>query len=234
MSDMLKILPCGDCAATVVLGNVVSEEVNARVTALCDAMGQAAIPAVTQLIPTYTGVTVHYDPELLNFHELCDMVRGIAAAAGSASSGETKVVEIPVCYQGEYAPDIEAVAQHCGLTVEEVVQVHSAPNYLIYMLGFMPGYPYMGGMDPRLSVPRLITPRAKTPEGAVGIAGAQTGIYSVQSPGGWMIIGRTPLKLFDSGRTPPNLLEAGWRVRFRPITEEEYAAIRAEEEVRHA
>jgi len=139
MKDMLKILPCGDCAVTVVLGNAVSEAVNARVTAFCAAMEQAAVPAVTQLIPTYTGVTVHYDPELLDFDGLCDVVRGIAAAAGSAAAGEAKIVEIPVCYQGEYAPDIEAVAQLCGLTVEEVVQIHSAPDYLIYMLGFMPG-----------------------------------------------------------------------------------------------
>ncbi|HHY76979.1 MAG TPA: 5-oxoprolinase subunit PxpB, partial [Clostridiales bacterium] len=140
-------------------------------------------------------------------------------------SEPAKVVEIPTIYGGEYGPDIEFVAQHNNLTVDEVIEIHSSRNYLIYMLGFTPGFPYLGGMSEKIETPRLKTPRTKIPAGSVGIAGKQTGIYPIDSPGGWQLIGRTPVKLYDPLADPPVLLNAGDYVRFVPIDEKEYKSI---------
>jgi len=140
------------------------------------------------------------------------------------------VTEVPTIYGNEYGPDLEFVAKHNGLTPEEVVQIHAGTAYLIYMLGFMPGFVYLGGMSPKIATPRLETPRIKIPGGSVGIAGSQTGIYPAESPGGWQLIGRTPLKLFDPYRQPPALLQAGNYVTFVSITPQEFARIKGEVE----
>lgn len=144
----------------------------------------------------------------------------------TAGEGCRKVYEIPVCYGGEYGPDIENIAEHAGLSVEEVIKIHSSRDYLIYMLGFLPGFCYLGGLDERIHTPRLANPRIKINAGSVGIGGSQTGIYPLDSPGGWQLMGMTPVKTYDPDREIPILVEAGDYIRFVPIDEDEYKRIR--------
>lgn len=215
----IRFLPCGDSAVTVEFGSVIDESLNAAVHAFAAAAEN--LPAIQEVVPTYRSATVHYDPAELSYPQLLEKLAPLAASAGAARA-EGPVVEIPVLYGGAYGPDLPEVAAHCGITPQQVVELHSAPDYRIYMLGFTPGFPYLGGMDPRLATPRRQEPRVRIPAGSVGIAGAQTGVYPIQSPGGWQLIGRTPLRLFDPARERPILLEAGQRIRFVPITQEEY------------
>ena len=217
----------GDRALAVTLGEDISPEGNARVTAFCCALERARLPGVVEWVPSYGAVTVHYDPLTVGYDALCAALKGLRPEAGTAEQGP--LLTLPVCYGGDLGPDLPAVAAHCGLTPEEVIAIHSGGEYLVYMLGFLPGFPYMGGMDGRIAAPRLKTPRTAIPAGSVGIAGKQTGVYPLQSPGGWQLIGRTPLRLFDVNRRPQTLLSAGMRVRFAPITAAEFA----EWEARH-
>ena len=227
---MARFLACGDSALTVELGQGISPEINARVTALTALITEARLPGVRELVPAYCSLTVQYDSSLTShtqltaaLTELCRHLDGPAAAAGT-------LVELPVLYGGFCGPDLDFVAQNAGLSPEQVIQIHSQTDYLIYMLGFTPGFPYLGGMDGRIAAPRLQTPRVRIPAGSVGIAGEQTGVYPIASPGGWQIIGRTPLKLFDPQREQPFLLSAGQRVRFVPIDEAEYRRLGGSDE----
>lgn len=216
---------CGDCAVTVVFPQEISPAVNAAVCGFAARFSQMGLPGISELVPTYSAVTIHFDPILLDMDKLEAAIHQAAEAQDEAAGAEGETVVIPVVYGGEYGPDLENVCAHNGLTPDEVIAIHSGREYLIYMLGFTPGFPYMGGMDERIATPRLKTPRTAIPAGSVGIAGAQTGVYPIQSPGGWQLIGRTPYKLFDMDRAEPFLLKAGQKVIFKPITEEEYKAI---------
>jgi len=217
------ILPCGDCAVTVQVGYEISEETNRKVVSLMRALAEAAIPGLRELVPSYSAVCVHYDPEQISYDQLLERVNDLEIKELSSESASQKIVEIPVCYGGEYGPDLAFVAEHNGLSPEEVIAIHSGGTYLVYMLGFLPGFAYMGGMDERIATPRLTSPRARIPAGSVGIAGGQTGIYPLASPGGWQLIGRTPVKMFAmEGETGKFALSAGDRVKFVPITEEQY------------
>lgn len=224
------ILPCGDCAVTVQIGTVISEEVNREVVAVLHALHQAAIQGVQELVPSYTSICIHYDPFLLSFDQLKEILSNLEITISMQAEAQAAVVQIPVCYGGEYGPDLSFVAEHNGLSVEEVIRRHSSGNYLVYMLGFLPGFAYMGGMDETIACPRLESPRTKIPAGSVGIAGAQTGIYPLNSPGGWQLIGRTPLKMFSlAGDAAQFALAAGDRVQFVPITEEQYLALEGQQ-----
>lgn len=220
---------CGDCAVTLQIGNEISEQVNREVVNALAAIRRADISGVCELVPTYTSICIHYDPEVLSCEALRNALKLVKVdPVEEKSDQEERVVEIPVCYGGEYGPDLEFVAEHNGLTAEEVVRRHSNGQYLVYMLGFLPGFAYMGGMDKTIACPRLISPRTKIPAGSVGIAGAQTGIYPLSSPGGWQLIGRTPLKMFAiDGEQTTFALSAGDRVRFVPITEEVFREMEA-------
>ena len=220
---------CGDCAVTLQIGNEISEQVNREVVNALAAIRRADISGVCELVPTYTSICIHYDPAVLSYEALRNALKLVKAdPVEEKSDQEERVVEIPVCYGGEYGPDLEFVAEHNGLTAEEVVRRHSNGQYLVYMLGFLPGFAYMGGMDKTIACPRLISPRTKIPAGSVGIAGAQTGIYPLSSPGGWQLIGRTPLKMFViDGEQTTFALSAGDRVRFVPITEEVFREMEA-------
>ena len=213
---------CGDRAVTVVFEQKISPEVNADVCGFTARFSELNMSGVIEIVPTYSAVTIHFDPLVLDAEVLVDSVEKILDGRGGEAQAEGETVVIPVVYGGEYGPDIDNVCQHTGLSREEVIARHSGREYLIYMLGFTPGFPYMGGMDETIATPRLKTPRTAIPAGSVGIAGAQTGVYPIQSPGGWQLIGRTPLKLFDMDRPDPFLLRAGQKVVFRPISEEEY------------
>lgn len=220
---------CGDCAVTLQIGNEISEQVNREVVNALAAIRRADISGVCELVPTYTSICIHYDPAVLSYEALRNALKLVKVdPIEEKSDQEERVVEIPVCYGGEYGPDLEFVAEHNGLTAEEVVRRHSNGQYLVYMLGFLPGFAYMGGMDKTIACPRLISPRTKIPAGSVGIAGAQTGIYPLSSPGGWQLIGRTPLKMFAiDGEQTTFALSAGDRVRFVPITEEVFREMEA-------
>ncbi len=216
---------CGDRAVTVVFPQEISPGINAAVCGFAARFFALGLRGIVEIVPTYCAVTIHFDPSELDVDLLLRAVEEAAAAGGEAGPAEGETVVIPVAYGGEYGPDLPQVCAHTGLTADEVIARHSGREYLIYMLGFTPGFPYMGGMDPSIATPRLKTPRTAIPAGSVGIAGAQTGVYPIQSPGGWQLIGRTPLRLFDMDREDPFLLRAGQKVRFRPITPEEYLAL---------
>jgi KipI family sensor histidine kinase inhibitor len=151
-----------------------------------------------------------------------------AATGGSASQQQRRVFELPVAYWGEHGPDLATVAQHNGISEDEVIRIHSSTAYRVYMLGFSPGFPYLGGMDSRIACPRLKTPRTRVPAGSVGIAESQTGVYPNASPGGWQLIGRTPVRLFDPAQAPPSVLQPGHFVRFAAVPPDQFAAIEAQ------
>lgn len=227
MSEM-RFLISGDCAVTVELGQEIHPAVNARVRAAQLALERAALRGVVELVPTYCALTVHYDPGILCYDILQEHLQQLLSHLNEAQLPPATVLEIPVLYGGECGPDLAAVSQHCGLSQAEVIQCHSDPEYLIYMLGFTPGFPYLGGMDHRLATPRLEVPRVRIPGGSVGIAGTQTGIYPIDSPGGWQLIGRTPVRLYDPARATPILARAGDYLKFFPISQQEFDQIARE------
>ena len=214
--DAIRFLPCGDSAVTVEFGNRIDDQLNGAVHAFASAVEALGHPAIREVVPTYRSATVHYLPHLLEYAALVQLLRPLTETQGGAGPFGAPV-EIPVLYGGPWGPDLEEVAAHCGMTPEQVIAAHSAPCYRICMLGFTPGFAYLGGMDPRLATPRRKEPRIRIPAGSVGIAGSQTGVYPIESPGGWQLIGRTPLRLFDLGSDPPILLQAGRSIRFVPI-----------------
>lgn len=191
---------------------------------LFSALAASPPAGVTNLHPAYASVLVDFDPLKVEAAELAAEVRRRLDTGLDAQPPEPRTIEIPVCYGGSHGPDLQAVAEHCGISAGELIERHSQGKYLVCFLGFSPGFPYLGGMDPALATPRLSAPRKQVPAGSVAIGGAQTGIYPTSSPGGWRLIGRTPLRLFDPRREPPALLAMGDRVRFRPIREGEARA----------
>jgi inhibitor of KinA len=215
--------PVGDAALLVVFGERIDLEINRRVHALAAALREhdASLPGLGEALPTYTSLLVHYDPLSLEYATVETWLRALAGETAGTTPPAPRLVEIPTLYGGEYGPDLAFVAEHAGLTPAEIVRRHSAVDYPVYMIGFTLGFPYLGGMDESIATPRLKTPRTVVPAGSVGIAGSQTGVYPVQSPGGWQLIGRTALQLFDPLRKPPSLLAAGDLVRFVPINQGE-------------
>ena len=226
-----KFLPAGDAALVVELGDAISPEINRRVRSLSLALERGGVAGVFDFLPTYRSVLVFYDPLELSAAELQDAVMGLLESPDEGGEFARQVVHIPVLYGGDMGPDIGFVARHAGMSEREVVRMHSGGRYLVYMMGFSPGFAYLGGLDDRLATPRLQSPRGEIPAGAVGIAEAQTGVYPVASPGGWQLIGRTPVKLFDAGREPPALLAAGDYARFVALDDiEQYRDIRRQVE----
>ena len=217
-----RVLPCGDTAVSVEFGNAIDRSINERVQGLYRSLKSSRPPGILDLTPSYRSLPIQYDPWECSFENLLLLVEECLDRPTAVESREAERVEIPVCYGGELGPDLEEVAAFHGLTAERVVELHCAPVYYVYMIGFAPGQPYLGGLDERLITPRREDPRKKVPAGSVGIADKQAGIYAVESPGGWHLIGRTPLKIFDPRRADPFYLKAGDEVRFKPITKEEF------------
>ncbi len=223
-----RFLPAGDSALVVEFGNEISLEINRRVHALAHTLEQEATPGLGEAVPSYRSLLVHYDPLKLSMREARALIFAALERESDVSPLEPRLVEVPTAYGGEFGPDIAFVAEHSGLSVEEVIRLHSGTLYTVYLLGFTPGFPYLGGLPAQLATPRLATPRQSVPAGSVGIAGPQTGIYPLATPGGWQLIGRTPVVLFDPFRTPPALLRPGNRVRFCPISADDFMALRGE------
>jgi KipI family sensor histidine kinase inhibitor len=211
----------------VELGDEISVEVNTRVRALEYIIEQTALPGVTETVPTYRSLLVYYDPVLVGYRDLCASIEAAAPRATGAVLPPTRLVELPCCYDPELGPDLEAAARRLGLDVDELVRLHAGAEYVVYFIGFTPGLPYMSGMPERIEIPRLETPRVKVPAGSVGIGGVQCCIYSVESPGGFWLLGRTPLRLYDPDSLEPILLKPGDRLRLRPIDRAEFDDIAA-------
>jgi KipI family sensor histidine kinase inhibitor len=207
--------PLGDSALLLTFGDGIDPAINDRVHHLAGLLGRGDLPGLLGLVPSYAALAVHFDPLVWDHAALARELGRLEAAPGDPVPPRTVV--IPVRYGGASGPDLGEVAAHCGLSEAEVVARHSAPLYRVHFLGFAPGFPYLGGLDPALATPRRDTPRTAVPMGSVGIAGSQTGIYPLETPGGWRLIGRTPLTLFDPQREPPCLLRAGDLLRFEPL-----------------
>lgn len=220
-----RYLVAGDSALVVEFGDTIDPAVNRRVRELFLAIEGAPIAGVRDLVPTYRSVLVSYDPTQTTFDALQLQIEKLERGRSNAVIPPPRVVEIPTAYGGAFGPDLGFVAGHNHLSEDQVVDIHSGSDYLVYMMGFSPGFTYLGGMSERIATPRLKTPRTAIPAGSVGIAQQQTGIYPVESPGGWQLIGRTPVSLFDPSRVPPVVVEAGDYIRFVPVAPGEYAAI---------
>jgi KipI family sensor histidine kinase inhibitor len=211
-----------DHSLLVSFGEEISAESHARVRRLFHFLQTEPPAGVLNLHPAYASLLVSYDPLLADREALVREVERGAAGQADAEPPEPRLVEIPVCYGGEFGPDLGEVASACGLHPSEVIREHTTAEYLVHFLGFSPGFPYLGGMSPRIAAPRRATPRKRVPAGSVAIGGNQTGVYPLPSPGGWRLIGRTPLALFEAARTPPALLALGDIVRFVPVSEDEF------------
>jgi inhibitor of KinA len=223
-----QFTPMGDSAVRVRMGEQPSLELFRSIRAFCDGLRRAQLTAVVEFVPALTTVTVYYRPHLSDYARMCRHLAEIRQAPADSAPQVSETIVLPVCYGDEFGPDMEFVACHHGLMVEQVIARHSAQDYLVYMMGFAPGFPYLWGMPDSLATPRLDTPRLAVPAGSVGIGGTQTGVYSIQTPGGWRIIGHTPVRLFDVARDQPFLMATGDWVRFEPITHDEHARIRSE------
>jgi len=212
-------------AVSIELGDEISAELNTRVRALEYLIQQKALPGVLETVPTYRALLVYYEPSMIAYGELIQAIAALVPQAQASALPPARLVELPVAYGGDLGFDLEAVAARLDLTTDEVVRLHAGAEYLVYFIGFTPGLPYMAGMPERLNIPRLDQPRLRTPPGSVAIGGTQCCIYSVESPGGFWVLGRTPVPLYDPGVPEPILLRPGDRVRFRAIDRCEYDAI---------
>ena len=222
MSDV-TIEPLGDSAALIRLADVIDDRVNASAIALAAALKARALPGMIDAAPAFASVCVRFDIERWSPEILAGFVDETLQSLAMQDKMIGDTIDVPICYGGEFGPDLTDVAAHCGLAAEDVVALHLGGRYTVAMLGFMPGFPYLSGLDTRLHTPRRVTPRTRVPAGSVAIGGAQTGIYPRDVPGGWHIIGRTPLRLFDASREAPTLFMPGQRVAFRRIDAQQFA-----------
>lgn len=226
-----KLHTLGDNAIIIELGSEINEETQKKVQTVSRIFEESREDWQVEFVPTFTAVTLYYDPYMasklakgsqLPYEAVSDRLREMLSVCSTDIEINRRVIEVPICYGGEFGPDLPFVARHNGLTPQEVIRIHSSREYLVYMLGFAPGFPYLGGMSERIAAPRRATPRQKIPPRSLGIAGSQTGIYPIETPGGWQLIGRTPLNLFQPEKDEPSLLQAGDKIKFHPISEEEY------------
>jgi len=222
--------PLGETTLLLRFGTRLDAAVNARVHHAAALLRVAALRGLSDIVPAYASLALHYDPGAWSrpsgaaWRQFADAVGAVLEAPAVAQPAPARTVTVPVCYGGAHGPDIDIVARHCGLSVQAVADRHAAGAYTVAMLGFAPGFPYLLGLDPALAVPRRSDPRLRVAAGSVAIGGVQTGIYPTGLPGGWHLIGRTPLRLFEVDGDPPCPLAAGDQVRFRPITAREFEA----------
>ena len=222
------ISPVGDCAISIDFGQVIDPKINRHIRQTIERIQELKLDGITELVPTYCALLIQYDAMLYSYSDICNLMEPLLEPSVTNDANDrVTVIEIPTVYGGEFGPDLGFVASHNNLSEDEVVSIHSGTDYLVYMLGFIPGFTYLGGMDPRIATPRLSSPRTLIPAGSVGIAGEQTGTYPSDSPGGWQIIGRTPVTMYDMSKEQAALLSAGDYVRYVPIDEAEYNRIKA-------
>ncbi|MBY0028744.1 5-oxoprolinase subunit PxpB [Priestia aryabhattai] len=237
------ISPLGDSALVITFGDSIQYDIHKQIKTCKDSIELNPFPGFIECVPAFTNLTIFYNPlevvaavkkkEKKEFVSPFEVVSSFLQSKLENEQTEKKLdhrtVSIPVCYGGEYGPDLEYVARHHNLTPEEVISIHSEGEYLAYMIGFAPGFPFLGGLSEKIATPRRPSPRTSIPAGSVGIAGMQTGVYPISTPGGWQLIGQTPIKLFLPEQNPPSLLQAGDIVKFEPISKEEYQELLAKE-----
>ena len=209
-------IPFGDSAVLIKFGDCIVPDINRRVHAMAKAINQAAITGVIEICPSYAELAVYFDPLIISYDELISILEELDTS-DLEQSGCEHVITIPVSYGGSDGPDLEEVARLTGMSPQEVINIHTQQVYAVYMIGFLPGFPYLGLVPSVIAVPRLPQPRLKVPRGSVGLAGRQTGIYPCEAPGGWRLIGRTNTPMFDPQCAQPCFLQPGDRVRFEPI-----------------
>ena len=221
----LEYHPLGDTGIQLVFGTEISEETNQRIRMFAEDLTRHPIDGVVEWVPAYTTLTIYYLPNKITYGVLREKLEAINEQQHGREAASASLVYIIPTYYGDEDSDLSFVAEHNGLSEDDVISVHANKDYLIYMMGFVPGFPYLGGMSEEIATPRRVDPRAEILPGSVGIAGSQTGIYPLESPGGWQIIGRTPIQLYDPSGDEPILLESGHYLRFVPINKEEYKEI---------
>jgi len=224
----MQIVPAGDSALVVELEERIDPAVNARAIALAESIQSAGLAGIRDVVPTFRSVTVYFDPLRTNYDALLAHIETAGRRAPAAAAAATAPIRIPVCYGGEFGPDLADVAAYAGLRESEVIERHSSRLYRVFALGFVAGFAYLGIVDEAIAMPRHATPRVRVPAGSVGIAGVQTGIYPAETPGGWRVIGRTPVKPFDLSRPDPFLMKAGDAVQFYVIHRGEYEVLERE------
>ena len=220
----------GDRALVIEFGDRADPELSASIAAAAQHLRAAPPPGVLDIVPTYTTLALHYDPVAIGvgstpYDALIQRIETWLHAQADAKLSPGSLVEIPVCYGGIYGEDLDEVARQHGLTPAEVATIHAGTDYRVYMLGFVPGFAFLGDVDARIATPRRDTPRPRVPAGSVGIGGDKTGVYPLETPGGWHVIGRTPAKMFTPKAEPPCLLDAGDTVRFVAISQTEFDAL---------
>jgi len=237
----VELLPFGETAVLIEFGRGIDPETHRKVKALTNYLDRQPFPGLIEYVSAFSSVTISYDPvkvrcfqrshgwpETASYQTVTALLEEIIAKLEQGREEQPRQVRVPVCYGSEFGPDLAFVAEHNGCTEQEVIDIHSGGQYLVYMLGFAPGFPYLGGMSEKIAAPRRQTPRMEIPAGSVGIAGLQTGVYPIATPGGWQLIGRTPLDLFCPDKQPPTLLQAGDLITFYPISPAEYAQHKGE------
>jgi inhibitor of KinA len=234
----MRFSALGDRAVVIQLGSSIDEATHRRVRAVCARLDERPVAGVVEYVPAYASVVVHYDPTRVPreqsdsrsgpYSRIVEALEETLDQVVEEMLPPPSLVEIPLCYGGEFGPDLEDVARLHELSSDEVIRMHSGGEYLVYMIGFLPGFAYLGGLPERIATPRRSTPRTVVPRGSVGIGGRQTGVYSIPAPGGWHLIGRTPVPLFLPEQHPPTLLRVGDRVRFRPISADEFRSWRSD------
>jgi len=242
LESNMEMVPLGESAILIKFGKGIHPEIHRKVTIFTAHLDRYPVPGMIEYIAAFSSVTIFYDPiqvkksqadavlakDQLSYQILSSIVTEIIVKLGTGVDHIPRVVEIPVCYGGEFGPDLEYVAQYNKRTIDEVIEIHASGQYLVYMIGFAPGFPYVGGMSEKISTPRRKSPRMSIAAGSVGIAGMQTGVYPIATPGGWQLIGRTPVQLFRPNDNPPTLLQSGDMIRFCPISHKEYEEYKGE------
>lgn len=225
--------PLGENAVLIEFGTEINMDTHRKIQVITTYLNDNPPEWMIEYIPAFTTITIFYDPikilkisrGLQPYHYVCQLIERFFSKIIFGNSAHSRTIEIPVCYGGEFGPDLQFVADHNNLTTDEVITIHASREYIVYMIGFAPGFAYIGGMSEKIAAPRRKTPRLKIPERSVGIAGMQTGIYPIETPGGWQIIGRTPYRLFAPEKNPPTLLMAGDKIKFTPIRQKDYRVL---------
>lgn len=240
MINDFEIKPLGETALIVKFGNEISPQIHYKIKSLSEYLEKYPFVGMVEYVISYTSLAIYYNPftvkksfsqykEQSAVQIVATYIKDCVQKMQQVDESRANVVEIPVCYGGKYGPDIEFVAKHNNLSVQEVIDIHTAPQYLVYMIGFCPGFPYLGGMDKCIATPRREVPRIEIPARSIGIAGEQTGGYPISTPGGWQIIGRTPIEMFNpDDEENPTLLHSGDLVKFYAVSEKEYLALKGE------
>jgi inhibitor of KinA len=229
IAEPILYYPLGDSAVVIEFGQVISERIHHHIIAIGNFLEEYSFDGFIEYVPAFTTVTVFYDPLIIDYETVKIHLKEMLDEVNEEGNVVPPItVDIPVLYGGPQGPDLTFVAKNAGISEAEIINVHTEKEYLVYMIGFAPGFPYLGGMNEKIASPRKEVPSANIPAGSVGIAGIQTGIYPIETPGGWQIIGQTPLKLFDVNRNPPALIKAGNKLRFVAITEDEFDEMREE------